>query len=296
MDDFREWLSDNLRYFMLGGGVLLIVLILFFGIRACMGRGKEPDPGTVPTVSNNTQDGNSGTESGGSAGAVLSQADSEVRTLIDTYYKALGDKDIDALRSVEVELSAEDEIDVSSRDYIKEYQVQEVYQVNGPSDGTYAVYAYINYLFNDISTALPALSSFYVIRDTDGALKIDGRENASVDSYFNSLQANADVAALTSRVTQASDSARAGDPALAAFLDTLSQGSSSGGSSQSQESVKMRTNSDCNVRASASTEGDVLGIYYEGSEVTVLGTEGDWTKVDYNGQTGYIFSTLLDAI
>ena len=31
MDDFREWLSDNLRYFMLGFGILAVVLILFFG-------------------------------------------------------------------------------------------------------------------------------------------------------------------------------------------------------------------------------------------------------------------------
>ena len=294
MDDFREWLSDNLRYFMLGGGIFLIVLILFFGIRACTGRDKDPEPGTVSPVSDNSQNTGSGTETGTGTGITLSQADSEVRTLIDTYYKALGDKDINALRAVEVELSAEDEIDINNRDYIQEYQVQEVYQTNGPSDGTYAVYAYINYLFKDISTALPALSSFYVIKDTDGALKIDGRENASVDAYFDSLKSNADIAALTSKVTQASNSAKASDTALAAFLDTLGQGSSSGGSSQVQESVKMRTNSDCNVRSSASTEGDVLGIYYEGSEVTVLGTEGDWTKVNYNGQTGYIFSTLLD--
>ena len=33
MDDFREWLSDNLRYFMLGFGILAVVLILFFGVR-----------------------------------------------------------------------------------------------------------------------------------------------------------------------------------------------------------------------------------------------------------------------
>ena len=30
MDNFREWLSDNLRYFMLGGAILLIVVVLFF--------------------------------------------------------------------------------------------------------------------------------------------------------------------------------------------------------------------------------------------------------------------------
>ena len=27
MDDFREWLSDNLRYFMLGGAILIIVVV-----------------------------------------------------------------------------------------------------------------------------------------------------------------------------------------------------------------------------------------------------------------------------
>ena len=33
MDDFREWLSDNLRYFELGGAILLVVLLIFFGVR-----------------------------------------------------------------------------------------------------------------------------------------------------------------------------------------------------------------------------------------------------------------------
>ena len=32
LDDFREWLSDNLRYFMLGGAILVIVLVLIFEI------------------------------------------------------------------------------------------------------------------------------------------------------------------------------------------------------------------------------------------------------------------------
>ena len=40
MDNFREWLSDNLRYFMLGGVILIIVAVLFFSVRACTGSGK----------------------------------------------------------------------------------------------------------------------------------------------------------------------------------------------------------------------------------------------------------------
>ena len=33
MDDFREWLSDNLRYILLGLAIIAVLLVLFFGIR-----------------------------------------------------------------------------------------------------------------------------------------------------------------------------------------------------------------------------------------------------------------------
>ena len=59
LDDFREWLSDNLRYFMLGGVILIIVVVLFCGIRACSGSNKgnsgdeqkttSEDQGNVPS-------------------------------------------------------------------------------------------------------------------------------------------------------------------------------------------------------------------------------------------------------
>ena len=51
MDDFREWLSDNLRYFMLGGAILIIVVVLFCGIRACSGsnKGVIPEMNRKPT-------------------------------------------------------------------------------------------------------------------------------------------------------------------------------------------------------------------------------------------------------
>ena len=34
LDNFREWLSDNLRYILLGLAILAVLLILFFGGRA----------------------------------------------------------------------------------------------------------------------------------------------------------------------------------------------------------------------------------------------------------------------
>ena len=33
MDNFREWVSDNLRYILLGLAVIVLAVALFFGIR-----------------------------------------------------------------------------------------------------------------------------------------------------------------------------------------------------------------------------------------------------------------------
>ena len=40
IDDIREWISDNLRYIILGVGVLFIVLLIFLGVRL-LGGGKK---------------------------------------------------------------------------------------------------------------------------------------------------------------------------------------------------------------------------------------------------------------
>ena len=45
MDNFREWLSDNLRYILLGLAVLLVVVIAFFAIRLISGGGSSKKQG-----------------------------------------------------------------------------------------------------------------------------------------------------------------------------------------------------------------------------------------------------------
>jgi delta-lactam-biosynthetic de-N-acetylase len=60
--------------------------------------------------------------------------------------------------------------------------------------------------------------------------------------------------------------------------------------------VTMFTTDGVNVRAGASTDTEILGKMLAGSAVTVTGTEGDWTIIDYNGQKAYIKSEFLDEI
>ena len=50
----------------------------------------------------------------------------------------------------------------------------------------------------------------------------------------------------------------------------------------------------CNIRASMSTDGEKIGTAYAGETVTVVEKYAEgWTKVTWNGKTGYIRSDLL---
>lgn len=302
MDDFREWLSDNLRYFMLGGAILIIVAVLFFGIRACVGNKKgktdtdknveaQNDQGNVPSSS--TKDGE--TDDGKKGANPMEKASAEVTALMKSYYKALGDKDIAALRAIEVDLPPADEAKVTNaKDYIEGYEVGDVYTKKGMADGTYVVYVCFNYICKDIEMPVPALSQCYVITDSEGNLKIDGGavENTEISAYTDELKSDEDVKELTAKVQKANDDAQANDPALAAFLAGL--GEETNTSTQAGEGATLTVTEDCNVRAAADGEAEIIGGYSAGTEVTKTGEEGEWIQIDYEGETGYIHNSLLE--
>ena len=183
MDDFREWLSDNLRYFMLGGAILLIVVVLFFGIRAFMGSGKgdsskdtadeqvtaDNDQGNVPS-----SPANDGETDGKKDANPMEKANEEITSLIKSYYTALGDKDITTLRTLVDNLAPADESKITNAKYIEGYEAGDIYTKKGLDDDSYVVYSCFYYICQGIDTKVPALAEFYVVKDTDGNWKIDG--------------------------------------------------------------------------------------------------------------------------
>ena len=48
-----------------------------------------------------------------------------------------------------------------------------------------------------------------------------------------------------------------------------------------------------NIRAKASADADVIGTLIAGYSVIRTSDSNGWSKVDYNGQTGYIKSDYL---
>ena len=301
MDDFREWLSDNLRYFMLGGAILVIVAVLFFGIRACVGSNKgnsgdgqkttSEDQGNVPSSPTNEGESDEKKEDANP----METADAEITALIKSYYQALGEKDIATLKTLEDDFTPSDESKVTNlKDYIEGYEVGDVYTKTGMTDDSYVVYACFYYICQGVDTKAPALTQFYVYKNDDGNWVIDNDalQNSEVSAYMEAQLSDSDVTALVSKVQSELDQAQEEDSSLADFLNGL--GDEASVSTQAENGTMLTAIDDCNVRAEANTDAEILGVISAGDQVEKQGTDGEWIQIDYDGETGYIRGDLLE--
>ncbi|MBQ3652665.1 MAG: SH3 domain-containing protein, partial [Clostridia bacterium] len=48
-----------------------------------------------------------------------------------------------------------------------------------------------------------------------------------------------------------------------------------------------------NIRAKASSSSKILGVAYNGDTFTVQGLSGRWVKVEYNGDSAYIYDSYI---
>ncbi len=317
-DEIREWISDHLLYVIIGAIALVILLVVIFSVRACR-KSKDNTDDRAGTITTSSQS-NANTVSGGDSTAIqhpLTQAPSEIRTLIETYYQALGNKDIETLRSVVSNLPADDESRVTnSKGYIEGYRVQDIYTKEGLTEGSYVVYACVDYIFRDIETAYPALSQLYVLTDSDGSLKIAGDSDvlaindADYSSYMAQLESDSDFLQLKAQVQEANSKALASDSALQEFAAGLGKavtetgapaGDTEGTSDVVVEDVpagngETRTTTDgVNVRSEPNSDSDnIVSFAEEGTTVNLTGEEVDgWYGVIVDGVQGYIYGDYL---
>ena len=301
MDDFREWLSDNLRYFMLGGAILIIVVVLFFSIRACSGSNKGNSGDEQKTTSENQGNVPSSPTSEGESDEKkedanpMETADADITALIKSYYQALGEKDIATLKTLEDDFTPSDESKVTNlKDYIEGYEVGDVYTKKGMTDDSYVVYACFSYICQGIETKAPALTQFYVYKNSEGNWVIDNGalQDSEISAYMENQLSDSDVSDLVKKVQNELDQAQQSDSSLAEFLNGLGEEASV--STDAEDGTMLTTTDECNVLAEASTDAEILGVISAGEQVEKKGTDGEWVQIDYDGETGYIRGDLLE--
>ena len=157
-----DFVVEQKRYFGAGIVCVLMVVVLAFGTD------------------------NSAADSNPLSGAYQSYSeedtDSEISTLLTTYYNACANNDLDTLATVAYPVSdAEKSYITFLSDYIDSYDVLSVYTKRGVDSDSYLVSAEVDVHFTGISTAAPGLDFFYVIKNEEtGSLVIN-----NVYSAFN---------------------------------------------------------------------------------------------------------------
>lgn len=311
-----EFVKKHIRYFAAGG--LLIILILVLAMCASPKSSEGEEAQNTETVSPASED-------------FEVDANEAINDLIAQYYTAYAAGDADTLASIAIPLAENERTYIAMfSQYVEEYQNIQCYTKSGLDSNSYMVYVAMEIKFNGVDTAAPGLEFFYIRTNDEGSLYIDNlyspynlanKENAldtSVQNLLQELINEDDAIALQQEIQQRYDTAVASDENLATMVNTTipneiavwkdsvlaqadeettedgtEQAEESDSETEAQSEQTVYTLDKVNVRVSADANSDRIGSVEKGTAIGLIGTEGDWSIVDYGGYHGYIKSEYL---
>jgi len=144
--------------------------------------------------------------------------DPEVYSLITTYYEAICSGDVDTLRT----LTDGDEVDFETITegayYSEAYEYISTYSIPGPDEGSYVIFACNDLRLKDIDTLAAGMSVFYAVT-VDGQLQLAAGDWPY--EYIAEQQSRDEIQTLISTTEYWYSYAKATDPELAAFAESL---------------------------------------------------------------------------
>lgn len=315
LDDFREWLSDNLRYILLGLAVVLILVIGFCVFRLISGSSDGSSSGSANSGSPESEVSTEAvTESQTQAATAaagtenLVRDDAAILTVVREYYTAAAAKDVDTLSTIVSPWNDEVSKSILQNNVVESYENISTYSKAGPVEGSYVVFVYFDGKVSNIDTLVPSLSMLYLTTDTSGSLIISDRESSKeVSDYIDQISSDADVQALVADVDSKCETAQESDPALKEFMETQSSSSDADASGDGSDTAnvspsgEMTVNTDSlNIRQEPNTDSAIMGIVVSGTTVTVEEDAGDgWCKISYDAGSyvieGYVKTEYLTS-
>ena len=251
----------------------------------------------------------------------------EITELIDNYYTAQAEGDVDTIRSLVSDIEESEVLRiVETSKYVENYPSLEIYTKAGPVDNTYIVYVCYELKFTDYDDLFPGMKVFYVCVDENGQYYINESEEGSDNelTYIREVTLQDDVVDLNNKVAAAYNDMVAENPELAQFILDLNDeikknvggalaqeedendSEEAGGENEAAENTetgpevvvtKVRATDVVNIRSSDSETADRLGKAAIGDEFKLIEKIGNgWSKIEYEGAEAYIKSEFLEDI
>ncbi len=261
---------------------------------------------------------------------LMQNENSDIYTLIVTYYNACAMGDEDTLNSIYDELSENDLLRyMETAKYLDHYPSVEIYTKPGLVEGSTIAYVYYRVCFVNHEEEFPGYEVFYICEDGEGKLYIKNENNFTEEEkeYIAAVTLQDDAVEFNNRVNAEYNDMIESNPQLWVYLRELGsqvdvavgsalvvQGPEEGGQEGNQgeevnepdvpeepaapaEDLGPRyasATTTVNVRMSDSEQADKLGKITGGTRIQVQEVLlNGWTKVIYEGNDGYIKSEFL---
>lgn len=261
--------------------------------------------------------------------------DADMQKLIDDYYAAYAQGDIDAIRTLTNHLEETDALMISAKsEYVEDYLDKVIYTRPGPKPDTYLVYVYFKMKFINFDETVSGMEPFYVCKRADGSLYFNEGELSDEElEYIEKTDSQEDVEELRNRVEVECKETLTGNEELFLYIqevlkevqkstgeaiaqqqngetqepETVTEPEEGNGTEVSEpvpedtgnaaEPIYAKATTTVNVRASDSEQADKVDKITAGTKVEVLEQKvNGWSKVKIGKTEGYIKSEFLQLM
>lgn len=311
----KEFISKHIRYFIVGGLFLILVAVLI----VILVRNKDK------SESSGDENASEAVESSIEVPKDKYEVDKypEVNNFLKTYYDAIAAGNVDAIASMSNTLSEDEQIRIQkTAEYYSGFSNYKVYTKKGPAENSYLAFVTYDIMFKGANTPAPALATVYLCTNSNGELYVN-KEDLTEDekAYILALASQADSSKLCDEVEVEYNKVLEKDEALAQLAATMksqineqvkeelakSQQAAAEAAAQAEAEAQAAAQAEAattvqatdtvNIRASASTEADILGKSSVGDTFTRYEEmDNGWSKIDYNGTEAYIKSEYLKEV
>ncbi len=262
--------------------------------------------------------------------------DPEIVTLIDTYYTACAQGDIESIRKIINHLDDTEALFISAKsEYVEGYQDKVVYSKPGPKPDSYLLYVYYKMKFTGFEDPVSGMDLYYACKNADGSYYLNDAELSDEEKkYIDKASSQEDVLELNNRVeVECKETLTKNEELFLYIQEVLKEAQKSTGEAiadqmkeeeqqpeateapvtenedepistpapigdnENAEPVYAKATTTVNVRASDSEQADKVDKVTGGTKLEVLEQKvNGWSKVKIGKTEGYIKSEFLQLL
>ncbi|MBR4082867.1 MAG: SH3 domain-containing protein [Lachnospiraceae bacterium] len=126
----------------------------------------------------------------------------EIQQLIDTYYSAYADGDIEVIKSISNQLDETEGLRIQAMsEYVEAYPVKTIYTKPGPLQNSYLTYVHYKMKVKNYEDTVSGMETFYVCMSSDGSYYLNEGEVSDEElEFIEKVASQEDVVELYNRV------------------------------------------------------------------------------------------------